>query len=114
MTKIVASAGQRTCRDLFKKAVAYAKAVIAAAVLKKEWQKKLGRRNGVYNEAVKTFMLGKIIKQSVLCSAAKSRPVHDIEAAHKKILPMYSAKKMDDSCLKSIEQANLVQLLSTA
>jgi len=57
MTRIIASAAQRKCRDLFAEAVAYAKEVIADPELKKAWQKKLRRRNGVYNEAVKTYML---------------------------------------------------------
>ena len=34
MTNIIASTRQRKCRDLFKEAVAYAKAVIADTVLK--------------------------------------------------------------------------------
>ena len=57
MTKIIASPKQRTCRNLFREAVAYAKIVIADKEKKKEWQKRLRRRNGVYNEAVKAYML---------------------------------------------------------
>ncbi|MEP7108036.1 MAG: hypothetical protein ABI760_08635 [Ferruginibacter sp.] len=57
MTKIIASPGQRKCRNLFREAVVYAKSVIADKELKKEWQKRLRRRNGVYNEAVKAYML---------------------------------------------------------
>ena len=56
MSGIVASAGQRQCRNIFKEAVAYAKAVIADPVLKKAWQKRLRRRNGVYNAAVTDYM----------------------------------------------------------
>ncbi|MEP7110796.1 MAG: hypothetical protein ABI760_22570 [Ferruginibacter sp.] len=64
MTKIKASAGQRSCRNLFREAVAYAKSVIADKEKKKEWQKRLRRRNGVYNEAVKFYMLkDKLAKQ---------------------------------------------------
>ncbi|MEP7109688.1 MAG: hypothetical protein ABI760_16960 [Ferruginibacter sp.] len=57
MTKIIASPKQRTCRNLFREAVVYAKSVIADKEMKKEWQKRLRRRNGVYNEAVKAYML---------------------------------------------------------
>ncbi|MEP7110442.1 MAG: hypothetical protein ABI760_20775 [Ferruginibacter sp.] len=64
MSRIKASAEQRTCRNLFREAVAYAKTVIADKVKKKEWQKKPRRRNGVYNEAVKAYMLkDKLAKQ---------------------------------------------------
>src|SRR6478672_1761166 len=57
MTRIVTSIEQRKCRDLFAEAVAYAKEVIANVKLKEAWQKRLRRPNGVYNEAVKTYML---------------------------------------------------------
>ena len=57
MTKIIASAKQRTCRNLFREAVVYAQMVIADPVLKAAWQKKLRRSNGVYNEAIKVYML---------------------------------------------------------
>ena len=57
MTKIIASPGQRKCRNIFKEAVAYAKEVIADPVQKKAWQKKLRRRNSVYYAAIKEYML---------------------------------------------------------
>lgn len=57
MSRIVASVHQRKCRDLFKEAVVFAKTVIADKPRKEAWQKKLRRRNGVYNEAIKYFML---------------------------------------------------------
>jgi hypothetical protein len=57
MTKIIASPKQRTCRNLFREAVLYARAVIADPVGKASWQKRLRRRNGVYNEAVKAYLL---------------------------------------------------------
>ena len=57
MTKIKASPNQRTCRNLFREAVVYAQMVIADPVLKAAWQKKLRRSNGVYNEAIKVYML---------------------------------------------------------
>ena len=57
MTKIIASVKQRSCRNLFQKAVAYAKEVIADPVQKAAWQKRLRRYNGVYNDAIKAFML---------------------------------------------------------
>src|SRR5450432_1607982 len=57
MTKIKASPKQRFCRCLFREAVAYAQSVIADPVREAAWQKKLRRRKGVYNEAVKAYML---------------------------------------------------------
>ena len=57
MSGIVASTKQRKCRNLFKEAVAYAKGVIADSERKTCWQKKLRKRNAVYNAAVKEFML---------------------------------------------------------
>ena len=57
MTRIIASAKQRKCRNLFKEAVEYAKQVIADPVEKAAWQKKLRKRNGVFNAAVKFYML---------------------------------------------------------
>ena len=57
MSGIMASVQQRRCRNLFAKAVVYAKSVIADPVVKAAWQKKIRRRNGVYNKAIKAFML---------------------------------------------------------
>ncbi|MEO6671091.1 MAG: hypothetical protein ABIN36_16535 [Ferruginibacter sp.] len=57
MSGIVATPRQRKCRNLFKEAVAYAKEVIADAERKTYWQKKLRKRNAVYNAAIKEFML---------------------------------------------------------
>src|ERR1700712_1516 len=57
MSGIIASTRQRKCRNLFKEAVTYAKEVIADAGCKTCWQKKLRKRNSVYNAAIKEFML---------------------------------------------------------
>ena len=57
MTRIIATAKQRKCRNLFKEAVEYAKQVIADPEAKAAWQKRLRRRNGVFNAAVKFYML---------------------------------------------------------
>jgi len=57
MRGIIASAKQRKCRNIFKEAVAYAQAVIADPVKKAEWQSRIKRRNGVYNKAIKAYML---------------------------------------------------------
>jgi hypothetical protein len=57
MSEIVASAQQKRCRNLFKEAVAYAKEVIADRERKNRWQKKLRKSNGVYNAAIKEYML---------------------------------------------------------
>ena len=57
MSGIIASVQQRRCRNLFAKAVVYARSVIADPALKAAWQKKIRRPNGVYNKAIKAFML---------------------------------------------------------
>ena len=57
MTRIIASAQQRKCRNLFKEAVAYAKTVIADPVKKKEWEKKVKIKYRVFNRIIKEFML---------------------------------------------------------
>ena len=57
MSGIIASVRQRRCRNLFARAVVYAKSVIGDPELKAAWQKKIRRRNGVYNKAIKAFML---------------------------------------------------------
>ena len=64
MTKIIASAQQRKCRDLFKEAVAYAKGVYADPVKKREWQKKTRKKHRVFNRIIKEFMLA--VKESEL------------------------------------------------
>jgi hypothetical protein len=57
MTRIIASARQRKCRNLFKEAVEYAKSVYADPVKKKEWQKKTRKKHRVFNRIVKDYML---------------------------------------------------------
>jgi hypothetical protein len=57
MTRIIASAAQRKCRNVFKEAVVYAKRIVADKKIKDTWQKKLRRRGGVWNEAIKEYML---------------------------------------------------------
>ena len=57
MTRIIASAGQRKCRNLFKEAVAYAKTVIADPVKKAAWEKKVKIKYRVFNRVIKEYML---------------------------------------------------------
>ena len=57
MSRIIASVQQRKCRNLFREAVAYAKMVIADPVRKAEWQRRIKRPNGVYNKAIKQYIL---------------------------------------------------------
>jgi len=57
MSRIIASAEQRKCRKVFAEAVKYAQSIIADPIVKAEWQRKIRRRNGVYNKAIKAFML---------------------------------------------------------
>lgn len=64
MSNVVASAKQRKCRTVFQEAVAYAKSVIGDKGRKAQWQRKLRRHNGVYNAAIKEYMLRKSVKNS--------------------------------------------------
>lgn len=47
MTRSIASAKHRKCRNLFKEAVEYAKQVIADPEAKAAWQKNLRKHNGI-------------------------------------------------------------------
>ena len=75
MSSIIASVQQRRCRNLFAKAVLYAKSVIDDPELKAAWQKKIRRRNGVYNKAIKAFMLKSknILQRDVFLEMQKMR-----------------------------------------
>lgn len=57
MTRIIASAGQRSCRNLFKEAVAYAKKVMADTIQKKAWRKRVRHKHRVFNQIIKAYML---------------------------------------------------------
>jgi hypothetical protein len=58
MSRIVATAGQHQCRNLFKEAVVFAKAVLADEALKYTWKKRYRIPFGrVYYKAMKIYML---------------------------------------------------------
>ena len=57
MTKIIASAQQRKCRNLFKEAVDYANKVYADPVKKKEWTNKSRKKHRVFNYIIREYML---------------------------------------------------------
>jgi hypothetical protein len=57
MTKIIASAQQRRCRNLFKEAVVYANAIYADPARKKEWWTKARNKGHVFNYIIKEYML---------------------------------------------------------
>ena len=57
MTRIIASAQQRKCRNLFKEAVAYAKIVYADPAKRKEWAKKTRKKHRIFNYIIKQYML---------------------------------------------------------
>ena len=57
MTKIIASAQQRKCRNLFKEAVAYARIIYADPVKRKEWAAKTRKKHRVINFIIKQYML---------------------------------------------------------
>ena len=57
MSNIKPSDRQLKQHELFRQAVKYAKQVIADPARNAAWQKRLKRRKGVYNEAIKKFLL---------------------------------------------------------
>ncbi|MEO6404562.1 MAG: hypothetical protein ABIY51_13505 [Ferruginibacter sp.] len=57
MSKIIASAEQRKCRDLFKEAVAFARTVLADDVLRERWEKRLRKKYRIFNAVIKEYML---------------------------------------------------------
>lgn len=57
MTKIVASAAQRSCRDKFRDAVAYAKNVMADPIQKEAWRKKVRIKSYVFVRIVRHYLL---------------------------------------------------------
>ena len=57
MTRIIASAQQRKCRNLFKEAVDYANKVYADPIKKKEWANKSRKKHRVFNYIIKEYML---------------------------------------------------------
>ena len=61
MSRIIASSGQRTYRNLFKEAVAYAKDINNDPEKKKAYQKKVGKNKIVFNAAISEYM--KRVKQ---------------------------------------------------
>jgi hypothetical protein len=56
MSGIIASAGQRNCRNLFKEAVAFARAINNDPEKKKLYMKKAGRNRTVFNAAISEYM----------------------------------------------------------
>lgn len=106
MTHIVASLRQRKCRDLFKEAVAYARAIIADPVKKTAWQKKLRKRNSVFNAAIKEFMLReKKVKQAAelatnrlirLAFRSKTNAVQNVVESMRAPLPVIGVNTNDE------------------
>ena len=56
MSQITASAHQRRCRNLFKEAVAYAKAINNDPDKKKAYLKNTGENKTVFNTAISEYM----------------------------------------------------------
>jgi hypothetical protein len=57
MTKIVASPGQRNCRNLFKAAVKHAQKIMRDPVQKAAWLKRVRKKHLVFNMIIKAYML---------------------------------------------------------
>jgi hypothetical protein len=102
MSGIVASTRQRKCRNLFKEAVAYAKDVITDSERKTCWQKKLRKRNAVYNAAIQEFMLReKKAKQKGLIAANR--------LLRNAMMNIMAEKNKIASCVNSIEDIGIAQ-----
>ena len=56
MSKIIASAGQRSCRNLFKEAVDYARQINNDPAKKKTYQKRIRKNQTVFNAAISEYM----------------------------------------------------------
>jgi hypothetical protein len=56
MSGIIPSAGQRKCRNLFKEAVAYAKAINNDPEKKKAYLRKTAKKRNVFNAAISEYM----------------------------------------------------------
>ncbi len=57
MTRIVASKKQASCRRLFKEASAYAMSIIDSPAKREVFALRLGKNTGLYNAAIKEYML---------------------------------------------------------
>ena len=86
MTRIVASPGQRSCRDLFKLSVKRAQKLMDDPAQKAAWLKKVRQKHRLFNQLVKYFML-----------EAK-------KAAKKRLL---EGKYLLRSCFKNMNMENL-------
>jgi len=53
---IIASAGQRNCRNLFKEAVAYARGINNDPEKKKAYLRKTAKNQSVFNAAISEYM----------------------------------------------------------
>jgi hypothetical protein len=56
MSKIIASSGQRNCRNLFKEAVAFARTINNDPEKKKAYLKKIQKNQTVFNAAISEYM----------------------------------------------------------
>jgi hypothetical protein len=56
MSGITASEGQRDCRNFFREAVAFARAIVNDPEKKKLYQKKAGKNQTVFNAAISEYM----------------------------------------------------------
>ena len=101
MSRIIASASQRKCRNLFREAVAYAKTVIADPVKKEAWQKRLKRHNGVYNAAITQYMMEakkqqqkekKLEEINKLIRIAFQKPVYELNGQQDQVIPQVPTK----------------------
>lgn len=56
MSKIIASAGQRNCRNLFKEAVAFARTINNDPEKKQAYLEKIQKNQTVFNAAISEYM----------------------------------------------------------
>jgi hypothetical protein len=95
MTKIVASPGQRNCRDLFKAAVKHAQKVMRDPVQKAAWLKKARQKHLVFNLIIKDYMLAEK-------KAAKKREMQGkyiIRSCFKPVIPVQEKPAVENPTL---------------
>ena len=87
MNHIQPTVKQLKQHELFRNAVKYAKEIIADPGRKADWQKRLKRKNGVYNAAIKAFMLReKKAKQKRLIDATSLLRIAMVHTPEEKMM----------------------------
>ena len=104
MTRIVASPGQRSCRDLFKIAVKRAQKLMDNPEQRAAWLKKVKQKHRLFNQLVKHFMLE-------AKKAAKKRETEGkylIRSSFKQVSTQYTEPATENTVAVTAKNANTV------